>query len=107
MINSKFRKAIVMYKNDVAGIIEENEKGYKFEYDDSFIKKNVPISLSLPTNKKTYESSEMFSFFYGLLPEGWYLDIVTKKLKLDKNDPFGILISTSSETVGAVWIKNL
>lgn len=106
MQSNKFRKAIVMYKDEQAGILEENEKGYKFEYNNEFLKKNIPISMSLPTTKKAYESSELFPFFYGLLPEGWYLDIVTKKIKLDKNDPFGILIATSSETIGAVWIKS-
>ena len=95
-----------MYKSEQAGIIEENEKGYRFEYNEDFIKKGLSISVSLPITKKIYESVELFPFFYGLLPEGWYLDIVTKKLKLDKDDPFGILLATSTETIGAVWIKN-
>jgi len=106
MESNKLRKATVMYKDERAGILEENKKGYRFEYNDDFIKKGLSISISLPISKKIHESAELFPFFYGLLPEGWYLDIVTKKLKLDKNDPFGILLSTSTETIGAIWIKS-
>jgi len=101
----KFRKAIVVYLDEKAGIIEEIEGGYRFTYDSEFIKKNKPISVSLPMTKQIYESTNLFSFFLGLLPEGWYLDIVTKKLKIGKNDNFGILLATCKETIGAVTIE--
>ena len=101
----KFRKAIVVCLDEKAGIIEKIEGGYRFTYDSEFIKKNKPISVSLPITKQIYESINLFPFFLGLLPEGWYLDIVTKKLKIDKNDNFGILLATCKETIGAVTIE--
>ena len=101
----KFRKAIVVCHGGKAGIIEEIEGGYRFTYDSEFIKKNKPISVSLPMTKQIYESINLFPFFLGLLPEGWYLDIVIKKLKIDKNDNFGILLATCKETIGAVTIE--
>lgn len=107
MEKNKFRRAIVKFLDEEAGVIEEIEGGYRFTYDSEFIKKNKPISVSLPTTKKVYESTDFFPFFLGLLPEGWYLDIVTRKLKIDKKDAFGLLLATCSETVGAITIEEL
>lgn len=107
MEKNKFRHAIVMFKDDIAGKLEETEDGYKFTYNEKFIKKEIPISLSLPVKNKIYKSKDLFSFFKGLLPEGWYLDIVCSTLKIDKNDAFGILLSTCKETIGAVTIKEM
>ena len=107
MEESKFRKATIMFQDQEAGIIEETEAGYRFTYGDEFIKKNHAISVSLPTAQKVYEDSELFPFFVGLLPEGWYLDVVSKTLKIDQKDRFGILLSTCQDTCGAVWIKEI
>lgn len=107
MRSGEFRKAIVMFKDEKSGIIEQTQGGYRFTYDGEFMKKNKPISVSLPVTRQVYESFELFPFFLGLLPEGWYLDIVTKKLKIDKNDSFGLLLATCKETTGAVAIEEL
>jgi len=101
----QYRKAKVLFKNELAGIIEETENGYRFTYNGVFSKKNVPISVSLPLRAEPYESKKLFSFFEGLLPEGWYKDLVSSKLKIDKNDHFGLLLATCQETIGAVSIE--
>lgn len=103
----RYRKAIVYFKDIEAGVLEEYEKGFRFTYKEDFKKKRIPISLSLPLLDSPHESSELFPFFVGLLPEGWYLDIVLTALKIDKNDPFGLLLSTCAETAGAVSIKEI
>lgn len=43
----------------------------------------------------------------GLLPEGWYLDIISSSLKIDKKDYFGLLIATCRETIGAISIEKI
>ncbi len=99
----KFRKAQVFYNGILAGYITETEDGYIFEYNKEFLKKNIPISVSLPLRKEPHESKELFSFFRGLLPEGWYLDIVTATQEIDREDLFGLLLCTTSvDTIGAV-----
>ncbi len=103
----KNRKAIVYFNNEEAGILEETEQVYRFTYRKEFLEKQIPISISLPLREKPYESSELFPFFLGLLPEGWYLDLVSSILKIDKNDAFGLLIATCEETIGAVTIKEI
>ena len=106
-MNSKIlRTAEVFYKDDLAGYLYQTEKGYSFIYDDHFLRKNIPISVSLPLRKEPYEAKDLFPFFRGLLPEGWYLDLVLAKQKVERNDSFGILLSTAGkDTIGAVTIR--
>ena len=101
----KRRKGIVKYKQDIAGVIEEIDNGYRFTYEDEFMKKGIAISFSLPIKNRVYENEELFSFFEGLLPEGWYLEIVTKNMKIDRNDKFGVLLATCKDTIGAVSVE--
>jgi len=99
------RKAQVFYKNELAGYITETQDGYTFEYDHEFLKKDIPISISLPPREEPYHSKELFSFFKGLLPEGWYLNIVSATQKVDSEDSFGLLLaSASGDTIGAVTV---
>lgn len=100
------RKAQVFYNNELAGYLAETSNGYTFQYDSEFLKKNIPISISLPPRKEPYESKELFPFFKGLLPEGWYLNIVSATQKVDSKDSFGVLIGTASaDTIGAVTVR--
>lgn len=104
MTTNKFRNALVQYNSLVAGYLSETENGYKFVYEGGYLEKGQPVSLSLPLRKEPYESRELFSFFEGLLPEGWYLNIVSATAKIDPQDAFGILLATTSNTIGAVTV---
>ncbi len=102
------RKAQVFYKNEIAGYLSERQNGYIFQYDHEFIKKNIPISISLPPREEPYFSKELFHFFKGLLPEGWYLNIVCATQKVDNKDSFGLLLaSASGDTIGAVTVRKV
>lgn len=102
------RKARVFYKNELAGHITETQTGYIFQYDAGFLKKDIPISVSLPPKKEPYYSKELFPFFKGLLPEGWYLNIVCATQKVDDKDSFGLLLaSASTDTIGAVTVTKI
>ncbi|MCK5058679.1 MAG: HipA N-terminal domain-containing protein [Candidatus Aminicenantes bacterium] len=98
---------MVYYRDMEAGILEEYEKGFRFIYNKEFKKEGKPISVSFPITGDVYENSELFPFFAGLLPEGWYLDIVSTALKIDKKDRFGLLLSTCRDTPGAVSIREI
>lgn len=105
---SKPGKAQVFYNEELAGYISEAQDGYIFEYHKEFLKKNISISISLPPREEPYVSKELFSFFKGLLPEGWYLDIVSATQKVDREDSFGLLLSTTSvDTIGAVTVRKI
>ena len=104
----ELRRGQVYFDKDLAGYISETADGYLFEYDKEFLKKNIPISVSLPPRERPYESKELFSFFKGLLPEGWYLDIVAATQKVDREDSFGLLLcTTSGDTIGAVTVRKI
>jgi serine/threonine-protein kinase HipA len=106
MRKSDFRKAYIFFKGVFAGILEETAAGYRFSYESDFLKDEQAISVSLPATNTVYESDKLFPFFAGLLPEGWYLDIVSKKLKVDKQDSFGLLLASCRDTAGAVEVKD-
>jgi serine/threonine-protein kinase HipA len=96
----------VYFQDELAGIITETENGYIFEYDDDyFIDDSQPaISLTLPKNKQKYESQILFSFFDGLIPEGWLLDIAKNTWKIDSRDRMALLLHCCKDTIGAVSV---
>ena len=102
-----YRRALVYFGTEQAGILEETGTGYRFTYNNDFISKGMPISVSLPLQKTVYESKELFPFFQGMLPEGAYLKTVASVLKVDKEDLFGIALKACEETIGAISIREL
>lgn len=100
------RRAIVRLDGERAGTLTERGRATTFQYDRAWLdrKDALPISLTLPLRSEPYESEGLHPFFENLLPEGWLLDIATSKLKLSKDDPFGLLIATCADCVGAVEI---
>ena len=106
MLRKPLRKAQVFYKDELAGYLAEFQDEYVFQYDKDFLRKNISIAFSLPPREDPYKAKELFPFFKGLLPEGWYLDIVSMTQRVDREDSFGILLSTTSvDTIGAVTVR--
>ena len=71
------KKADIYYKNQLAGLLTEDEEGYHFVYDEHYLAQPQakPISLTLPLQAAPYYSNILFPFFDGLIPEGWLLQI--------------------------------
>jgi serine/threonine-protein kinase HipA len=102
------RSAQVFYQDTLAGYLAETPQGYLFQYAAAFLNRHTPISLSLPLQKDPFISPELFPFFRGLLPEGWYLDLVSTTQKVDEKDAFGLLLTTATQdSIGAVTIRPL
>jgi serine/threonine-protein kinase HipA len=99
------RKANVMFKDALAGVIEETGQGYRFTYDPTYLGAGKPIGVAFPLQGQPYESATLFPFFKGLLPEGWLRAIICQTLKVDIKDEFGLLIKTCGDCIGAVWIR--
>jgi serine/threonine-protein kinase HipA len=97
------RQATVYYRDRPAGtLVELQEGGYRFVYDPNYLKQGPAISLTLPLQTEPFESPELFPFFAGLVPEGWYLRIVAPTIKVDETDTFGLLLYTCGNCIGAV-----
>ncbi len=101
-----FRTAYVFVRGNYAGKLEETDEGYSFQYDGAYLKSPQPcaVSLTLPLREEPYISKTLFSFFDGLIPEGWLLDVVSRNWKIDRNDRFGILLVACKDTIGNVSI---
>ena len=100
------KKAFVYYDGKKAGVLEKTSTGYVFEYDQEYLasSQSRPVSLTMPLNKQKFESQKLFPFFEGLLPEGWFLNIVSHTLKIDRDDKFELLLHLGKDTIGAISI---
>lgn len=99
------KKAIIFVHNKRAGMLSEDTTGgYEFIYDDKY--EGEPVSLTMPSDIKTYSFTKFPSFFEGLLPEGIMLEGLLKIGKIDKYDYFAQLIATGNDLVGAVTVKD-
>lgn len=105
----EMKKADVYMFGKLTGLLTEDENGFHFEYDQSYLKSDnaEPISLTLPLTDKEYISKVMFPFFDGLIPEGWLLDIAQRNWKLDPRDRMEILLKTCHDCIGAVSIEEI
>jgi serine/threonine-protein kinase HipA len=105
MVNRK-KKAFVYLQESKAGLLEKTENGYRFYYFKEYLSSQdaQQISLTLPLTDEPYESERLFSFFLGLIPEGWLLDLTSRTLKIDAENPFDILLATGGDCIGAVKI---
>lgn len=100
-------KVSVYFKNKRAGELVKTVDGrFIFNYADEYLcSENPSISLSLPKEKKSFESTDLFPFFDGLIPEGWLLNLASTELRLNPlSDRFELLSSLCNDTIGAVHI---
>lgn len=90
-----------------AGVLTEDENGYHFKYENSYLEtpSAEAISLTLPLSVEEYHHNVLFPFFDGLIPEGWLLDIAQKNWKLDPRDRMSILLKACHDCIGAVSIE--
>ncbi|HZK61958.1 MAG TPA: HipA N-terminal domain-containing protein [Anaerovoracaceae bacterium] len=102
-----FRKTYVYVRNIFAGVLSETDEGYSFSYTSEYLSRDNSgaVSLTLPLTEQTYTSKTLFSFFDGIIPEGWLLDAVSRNWKIDSKDRFGILLVACKDSIGNVSIK--
>ena len=100
------RTAEIRFFEQMAGILEERDDGYYFQYDAEYFSnpKARPISLSLPLQVESHFDKRLFPFFDGLIPEGWLLDIAEETWKLDPRDRMGLLLACCRDCIGAVSV---
>ena len=96
----------VVFKNEQAGTIWQDEDGYGFAYNNKYLESSLPepVSLTLPLRHEPYLSKTMLPFFDGLIPEGWVLEIATENWKLDERDRMELLLVACKDCIGAVSI---
>lgn len=100
------KKGKVYYRDEFAGVLNEDEEGYLFEYDKDYLSGENPkaVSLTLPLQKEPFKSKTMFSFFDGLIPEGWLLDIAENNWKINPRDRMSLVLTFCKDSIGAVGV---
>ncbi len=78
------RAATILNNGIPAGILQETTEGYTFSYQADYLEMEhaEPVSLTLPLQVPSFHSPILVSFFDGLIPEGWLLDITTHTWKV-------------------------
>jgi len=86
------RQAYIFYKDQLAGILTENDTGYDFRYLPEYLSSETAkaVSLTLPLQEEAYTSPVLFSFFDGLIPEGWLLDVALRNTDISILDRISI-----------------
>ncbi len=101
------RRGKVFYKDHFAGIVlESDEGGYVFQYDKHYVKEHPAefITFTMPVTEKPYTEKRLFTFFEGLIPEGWLLEIASENWKINRNDRMGLLLACCQNCIGAVSV---
>ena len=101
------RKAAIKMDTQLAGWLTQDEQGYHFVYDETYLSIHEvrPVSLTLPLQEAVFTSNVLFPFFDGLIPEGWLLDIAEKNWKLNPRDRMGLLLACCKDCIGAVSVE--
>lgn len=101
------RRAAVYFREQLAGVLTEDEDGYAFVYDAAYLAQPdaVSVSLTLPLQTEPFRSRTMIPFFDGLIPEGWLLDVAVRNWKLDRRDRMSLLLNCCKECIGAVSVR--
>ena len=105
--HESMRQARIFVGNTFAGLLSEDESGYRFVYDATYRERPDArsVSLTLPVQEKAYRSKVLFPFFDGLIPEGWLLEIAEMNWKLNPKDRMGLLLACCKDCIGAVHVE--
>lgn len=105
-MSNSLRRANIYVKNILAGELKEVSEGYVFKYNETYLNSKHPffVSLTFPLRKEEFFSTTLFSFFDGLIPEGWLLNKISNNWKIPLNDRFGLLLVSCKDTIGDVSV---
>ncbi len=97
--------ADVFFQDMLAGQLTRSQtKGdFCFTYSPNYT--GPPISQTMPVRNGSFEFDRFPPFFDGLLPEGFQLEALLRRRKIDRNDCFGQLLLVGADTVGAVSVR--
>lgn len=102
------RKASVYSNLKLIGYLTENEDiTFTFVYDMEYLVSpgSDAISLTLPLRTEQDQGDTLYPFFFNMLSEGDNKSIQCRRLKIDENDFFGLLLATAGiDTIGAITV---
>jgi len=101
------RQGKVFVESHFAGVISETPEGFTFIYDKEYLLRDdaLPVSITLPLQQEQFTNKTLFSFFDGLIPEGWLLNIAERNWKVNRRDRMGLLLTCCRDCIGNVSIE--
>lgn len=100
------RQANIFHKDQLAGILTENDAGYEFRYLSEYLSWETAkaVSLTLTLQEEAYTSPVLFPFFDGLIPEGWLSDVALRNTDISILDRMSLLLTCCKDCIGAVSV---
>lgn len=100
------RKLIIVYENQVIGIISESSDTFSFKYEDAWIQNpsSFDISPHFKRVKKNHRGVEVKNFLENLLPEEGNRKTIASTNKIDTKDIMSLLQITGRDSAGALQI---
>ncbi len=100
------KQARIYMRDQLAGMLTEDDNGYTFFYESSYLKQSdaEAISLTMPLQEDSFQDKVLFPFFDGLIPEGWLLDIAENTWKINSRDRMSLLLACCKDCIGAVSV---
>jgi serine/threonine-protein kinase HipA len=97
------RQAQVLFKDDVAGTLEETAGGgTRFTYKAGW---SQPIGCALPVDRREHEWGDgLHPFFQHIAPEGWLRENQARAAHIEDQDDFGLLLRYGADCIGAVSV---
>ncbi|KTD48850.1 HipA protein, DNA binding regulator [Legionella rubrilucens] len=82
----------------------DNDGDMLFVYDENYLgaKESLPLSQSLPLQKKAFAAKECRPFFNGILPESHLRASIARQLGISERNDFALLAAIGGECAGAV-----
>jgi len=105
-LSAQLRSAEVLFKDAVAGTLEETAGGgTRFTYASEW---RTPIACCFPPERREYEwPNGLHPFFQHLGPEGWLRERQARVAHIAEEDDFGLLLRYGADCIGAVGIRNV
>ncbi len=102
------KQGLVYKKNKLTGTVWEDDDGYSFKYDETYLQnpEHGAVSKTLPLRTEAYTNRNMLPFFDGLIPEGWLLQVALDNWKLNARDRMSLLLMLCKDCIGDVSIIN-
>ncbi len=100
-----YRTGLVRVNKVLAAHLIEIERGRSYEIKYLIGYSGQPISLTLPVHERVFVFDRFPPYFDGTLPEGYQLDALLRRTKLDRTDYMGQLLAVGADLVGNVTVE--
>ncbi|MBS0250466.1 MAG: HipA domain-containing protein [Proteobacteria bacterium] len=98
------RRAAILFKDRIAGSLEETASGgTRFTYANDW---QDPIGCCFPVSRREHEwTSGLHPFFEHLGTEGWLREQQARHAHVAEEDDFGLLLRYGGDCIGAVSVR--